>query len=212
MQRALRSRAGEAEARAVLGRVAAARGDGASARTEHESAREARKSLGAASLAESRLDLAALDLQERRAVEAGAAAEALLEDALTPGAQAQARAILAQARLEEGRADEASRVLEPLGALSIGDDVATAAAVAIAAARTDAALGRMPAALERLEASWEQSRSAGRVRLALETQLALGRLELQARRPIAGRARLEGLAHEAGVRGFTYLAAEAGRR
>jgi tetratricopeptide (TPR) repeat protein len=199
-----------------LGDLALARGELEQARKSYVEAARIREGLGQKPRAtESRLALAAVDLEEGR----GAGTEAVAREAAElfrneklEELEGIARLLLARALLLRHETDGARRAVGEASRLLAGSqDPATRLTLAIARARVDGASGGSAAgagSLDRLAAASAEAGRMGHVALELEARLALAELETRAARPQA-RDRALALARDAKARGFGLIARKA---
>lgn len=173
-----------------------------------------------ASLADAdlRLDLARVAISEgseRSFGEAGQLAGAVASWCGNRGmidGEAEARSLLADALLRQGRLGEARREAERARtAVRESEDRELRVRVAARLARVDAAGGGFGRGLEELRRELEAAQGAGQVAAALEARLALGEVLLFTGDAIGGRTALLQVRKGAESRGFARLAREAGQ-
>ncbi len=197
-----------------LGELRKAGGDLAAARKHHEEAQAIRADLRAAfAMAKGWVALGGLAIEEAHPE----AAEPLLRRALqvfvaqkAADHEASAQAVLALSLLGAKRPGDAREALDRALALS-GRSLSphVRLAVAVTAARVEAAEGRGEKALPRLDAALAEAVKRGLVGLQLELRLARGEIGVRSGRPPAATGDLLSLAREARVRGFGLLAGKA---
>ncbi|HSG38928.1 MAG TPA: tetratricopeptide repeat protein, partial [Thermoanaerobaculia bacterium] len=202
--RALGDRANTALALQHQGAALVQRGDLAAAERAFQEAQGIQRSLGEkASLADTMLDLAVVALErkdfqlaETRAREAlGLFGEAGLAER-----EAEIDGFLARWHLEQGRTGPAKeRISQALKAAGTTANLRFRLTLDVTHARVLAATGEANEAIRILEAAVRDAHKAGLVPVELEARLALGK-------------DLEGLAREAGGRGFGLIAKKAGAR
>jgi hypothetical protein len=186
-----------------LGRLAAARGDQVKTRERHEEALALRRESGdPVAVAESRLALAKLDLEQGQREDAQLALRDLIPELRRLGADdvvAEAEAALAMVELSGRRTTEArSSVDAAVARLAQTQNVLVAHDVAVASARVAAGLDRESEARRRLEDAAERAKSLGFVGQELEAEWYLGQLEGGA----AGTRRLDEVKRRASELGF----------
>jgi tetratricopeptide (TPR) repeat protein/tRNA A-37 threonylcarbamoyl transferase component Bud32 len=199
-----------------LGDLLAWRGDLRVARDRYEEALAVQKKLGERTAqAETELSLAVLDLSEGNAAEAEKRARGAEEVLRTSGASdaaVRARALMAETLAAQGRAAEARTALgEAVEAGGTSADLRVRLALDTTALRVAATSGQATSvtrAVADLERTAADAARRGWVPAMLEAQLALGEVEVKARRAL-GRARLRALAIDARNRGFLAIARRA---
>ncbi len=122
-----------------------------------------------------------------------------------PDAEGYALAVLAGARLAQGRTDDAAAAIErATGLLAETENLERKLQVTLRAADVAAASGKTEDARRQLREVLDESAALGFVDLRLEASLRLGVVESDA-------ARLEAVAKEASERGFELIAGKAER-
>jgi tetratricopeptide (TPR) repeat protein len=197
------------------GRILAAQGDLAGARAKQQQALSVAEKTGAKSQsAQSRIELAWLDLEEGRFSQA----EQPIRDALAVFAQEKmsddelnGRILLSRCLLAQGKMEEANAVLNAVRKdVSRNQNPANRLQFSVADARIQAA-GATPSrssARTQLQRSIREASNLGLLPLQLEAQLALGEIELS-ESPAAGRNDLESLESRAHTHGFELIAQRA---
>lgn len=113
-----------------------------------------------------------------------------------------ARALLAQGKLAEAEAE----IRAAATPLRKNQDFTARLDLAIASARTQAALGNVVEAKRKLGEVQAAAIRSGWMRYSFRARLALGEIELQSGQTAAGRARLEALEKDATAKGFCLAA------
>jgi hypothetical protein len=173
------------------------------------------------SIAESRLALAAVWLEEGRSREAEQAARQALAEFRAenvPDLEAAASTVLARALLQQGKSAEAQEAAEAAMSFSaksqepmIRLSVAINAARIRKASRGRSALGKqsMGLIIRELEIVTAQAKKSGFLGLEFEAKLALGEAELGTARATRGLAQLASVEGEARAKGFGLIARKA---
>lgn len=170
-----------------------------------------------ASLADAdlRLDLARVAVSEGSFQEAGRLAGEVASWCGNRGmidGEAEARSVLADALLRQGRLGDARREAERArGSVGESEDRELRLRVAARLVRIDAAGGEPGKGLEELRRELEAAQKSGQVAAALEARLALGEVLLFTGDAIGGRTALLQVRKEADGRGFARLVREAGQ-
>ncbi|HEY6251384.1 MAG TPA: tetratricopeptide repeat protein [Candidatus Angelobacter sp.] len=205
-----------------LGQVQLAQDDLAAAHKSQERALAMREKLGErGAIAESRLALASVLLEEGKAAEAEANASAAATEfqaEKVPDLEAIAYALVSRSQLEQnhGKLGDARAAAERAVWLSAkSQEPLIRLFVAIVAARvaSDPAAGASKqisaAALHRLQSILAEAHKFGFFELELEAQLAMGEIEMRSGRTTAGRARLAALAKAASAKDYGLIARKA---
>lgn len=197
-----------------LADVDLAAGDLAAARAGYLEALAIRESLGeATNVAFSKLSLGSLAILEGRyddAVTLAGEAAAHFRGGDQPDARGGALAMLAEAWLGQGDLGEASAAITEAGALvERSENRGVRLRVARTSAEVAAASGKHREAKVALGEVVREARAVGFVDLALEAELALGRVEKLMGENEAAATRLSALAKEAEERGFSRISSQA---
>lgn len=200
-----------------LGAVLAARGELDAARRTHREALEIRAALGdILEIAESRLALAQIDLDEDRpeaAIGPARAAATVFAKEEAHDSEARALDVVLRALLKGGRAGETSADLERARALAErSQSPAVRLVISIDAARRQTALGSPGEAVEALQTAAGKAAGLGLVGLALEARLASARAEAASGNAADARKELAALERDARAHGFDLLARQSGAR
>lgn len=204
------------EALIQMGEVLKAEGNLAGARQQFEAARDTQQKAGDMGLLEeSQAELADLDLEEGRAVEAEflvRPAIAEFESEKSDPATAAAYSELSQALLEQGKLDEARKAVQRATELNrASSDPALKLPIAIQVARVETAAGPKTgrvAAIQRLRSVIVSARKLGYYQIECEARLALAEAELKTN-PVAGRSQLEIIEKETHERGLEFFSHKA---
>jgi len=205
-----------------LGQVELAQGDLITARKTLEEALARRQKLGEkGSIAESRLALAELSLEEGRASDAETAANDValeFQREKVPEMEATAYALLARAQVEEGKYDAAQHAVERATLLSTkGQEPLVRLSVAIVRARGRSASEGNSAtrrklsseALHKLSSVVAEARKFGFLGVELQARLAMGEVEMKSGLAGAGSKRLADLERNAQAKGYGLIARKA---
>ena len=205
-----------------LGQVELAQGDLVGARKTQEEALARRQKLGEkGSVAESRLALAELSLEEGRAADAESAAnDVALEfrHEKVPEMEATADALIARAEVEQGKYDAAQRAVEQATSLSTkGQEPLVRLSLAIVTARTRCARQGNSAmrttvsseALRKLRSVVAEARKYGFLGVELEARLAMGEVEMKSGLAGPGSKSLADLEKDAQAKGYGLIARKA---
>ncbi len=123
-----------------------------------------------------------------------------------------ARAVLARALLEQGKAAEAQKEVDAAQVLAArSQNLSSRLKIAVVAARTRAALRDSAGAETILKGALEDATKSGFVTYQFDARLAMGEIETKSGRTAAGRARLAALGKDATARGFTRIAQKAAK-
>jgi tetratricopeptide (TPR) repeat protein len=194
-------RQAEAQALFQLGEIALAAGDLAGARRAHEQALAVRRAMKETRTEiESRIALAALDLEEGRPEDAGRAATSVVRTlgAAASAARAQADLLLARSQVAVNRVADATRAFESAERrVRSSERVTLQVALAMTGAEVDAALGRRQDARARLAALEPLLVKTGMALVDLERRALLLRIDGSDR---PAEARVEALAIEKDAR------------
>ncbi len=215
----LGDKSGSAYARLGLGQVLAEQGHLADARKNFQQALSIREAIGE-SIAENRLALAALSLDEGRPEDSEANARTAAEEFRSKGLidmESRAEAVLARSLLAQRKLAKATESIAHASALAgqIKDSalrLPVEIEVGIAAARIRAASGNQRDRAEAMGSLQQRLTEASRnhlTELQFEAALALGETEIEAAKAGAGRARLQALEKDATARGFLLIARKA---
>ncbi len=213
---------GSTSAMTGLGEVQLAMGDLVGARKTLEQALAMRQRLGEKqSIAESRLALARVSLEEGRAVEAESAAREAASEFKAenvPDLEAVAYALLARSLLEQGKSEEAQKAAKSAVSYSTrSQEPMTRISVAITAARVRAAAYPQSSSgvkgasqvIHDLHALANEARKYTFLGLEFEAMLAEAQVKLDSGKTNEGVAQLASLAEEAHVKGFGLIARKA---
>lgn len=164
-------------------------------------------------MAETRLALAEISIEERRLAEAerlaNQAGEEFHKESETD-LEAAAHAVAARALLVEGRPEEARTEADrAIGILQHSEDREARLFVAIDVSRVHAANGLSEEAIRELRSAIAEARQYGYVGYAFKSRLALAEVELKSGRIAEARAVLAALAKHAQVKGFGLIARKA---
>ncbi len=200
-----------------LGVLFTARGDLRVARQKHEEAMALQVQLGdKVAVAQTRLGLARLALEENRAGEAESLAreaEEVLRSQDARDAQAFAQGVLAAALLAEARIPDARKAADQAVKIAgQGEDRTVRLTVAVWAAEVRAAGGSpadVGAAVQALETARTEAERIGFVLEAYEARLATAGLQLASGRSATARPALKALAKEADAKGFGLVSRKA---
>jgi len=199
---------------APLGDLLLVRGDLAGAQKNYEEALAIRKEIGEKrTVAESQVSLAALLLEKGQP----AAAANLIPPAReefrkeeTAYDDVTSDAVLARALLAQGKLAEAEAEIRAAATpLRKNQDFTAQLDLAIASARTQAALGNVVEAKRKLGEVQAAANRSGWMRYSFQARLALGEIEIQSGQTAAGRAHLEALEKDATAKGFLLMARKA---
>jgi tetratricopeptide (TPR) repeat protein len=205
-----------------LGEVQLARGNVAAARQTQERALDLRQKLGEKqSIAESRLALAQILLEEGRTAEAASAAREAATEFQTetvPDLEAAAYALLARSWLEQGKSEEARKAAKSAVSCSArSQEPMTRISVAITAARVRAAsyphassgVERAAQAIHDLQALANEAKRYTFLGLQFEARLAEAQVNRDSGNINDGIRQLASLAEEAHAKGFGLIARKA---
>jgi tetratricopeptide (TPR) repeat protein len=203
-----------AEVLVSIGNVREAQGDLAAAAKSYEEALALRKEIGEkGGVADSRLTLASLSIEEGHPADAESPARDAAQEfhrEQSAIAEESALAVLARSLLLQGKTYAAAKTIQRAQKLAAkSEEHAARTAIAILAARVDAASGAPAAAEESLNSTLSESVALGDVPTQLEARLALGELEMRTGKLDAGRARLAPLEKEAAAKGFLLISRKA---
>ena len=197
-----------------LGGILRLTGDRAAARTTLEEALAVRTAIAAkGDIAETRLALASLTLEDGRAGGAEALARQAAEefqrekmiDREAEAYDRMARALLVQGKTADGRA-----AIERASSLAAkSQDRRVRLSIDVTRARARAAAGATADAIKSLESTLVDAKNAGFLDLEFDVRLALGEIETQSSRQAAGLARLTALEKDAAALGFGLIAKKA---
>jgi hypothetical protein len=152
-------------------------------------------------------------IEEGQAVQAETLARQAAQEFQTEKAalrESQARAVLAQSQLVQGKLGEAQQSIDAAEKLLGKSDDPDARFLQIrTAARVQAAAGKTSEAIKSLAVTVAKLAKVHRVYDQFETRLALGEIEIKSGRTASGSARLAALEKEARVRGFLLIARKA---
>ena len=200
----------QAEALFGLGQVLAAQGDLAAAREKLEAVLRIGE---AALMAEARLALAELSLEEGHPTEAEAPSRMAVEEFRrqeSKDQEGEAENVLARSLLAQSKLSEAAKViLEAKAVTAQSKSRRLQLSVAITAALIQAASGSQAdqdGAMTSLRQSIEEATKKNFAALQFEATLALGEIELKSEGTTAGRVRLAVLEKQAEARGFGLIA------
>ena len=206
-----------------LGELQLAQDDLAGARKRQEEALAVRQKLGEkGSIAESRLAIAALLLEEGKPAEAEAGAHeaaAEFQAEKIPDLEALAYALLARSKIEQpaaGLEDAQKAINRAVSLTARSQEPLIRLFVAIIAARVQAAASTNPAtrtnpagSLRKLQLILDEARKFGFFELELEGELAIGEIEMRSGRTATGRARLAALEKTARAKAYVLIARKA---
>jgi DNA-binding winged helix-turn-helix (wHTH) protein/tetratricopeptide (TPR) repeat protein len=205
-----------------LGEIQLARGNVAAARHTQERALDLRQKLGEKqSIAESRLALARISLEEGRAAEAESAARQTVTEfhaESVPDLEAAAYALLARSLLEQGKSEQAQKAAKSAVTNSArSQEPMTQISVAITAARVRAAsyphsssgVERAAQMIHDLQALANKAKKYTFLGLEFEARLAEAQVKLDSGRTNDSVAQLTSLAEEAQAKGFGLIARKA---
>jgi hypothetical protein len=197
-----------------LGRVSLAQGRFADARTHHDAALAIRTQIGdPGTMAESRVLLAELAIEEGRARDAEtlarSAAEQFAKERILDQA-ATAYAVLARARLAQNNHAAARQAADRAAALAAKlQNRYVRLVTSVDVARVYGAAGREADATRILDATLVEATTRGLVEIQLAAGVALGEIEMRAGRAAEGRSRLAAVQKQAASRGFALIARRA---
>jgi len=166
-------------------------------------------------IAESRVRLAALAIEQGQTMEAEALARLAAQESLRSKQaddESLARAVLARALFEQNRLVEATKeIARSSELLGESENREARLALRILDGRVTAASARNADGARTIEATRLEAAKAGLVGLELEARLALGEIEMRSGKQSSGRARLESLQKDAAARGFGLIARKSAR-
>ena len=213
------SKGGMAASLSNLGAVLSKQGELAEAQKKYEQAVAIRKEIGEKGRAAEALvgsagvGLAAVLIEQGQAVQAEALAREAAQEFQTEGAalrESQARAVLGQAQLAQGKRREAQQSIDDATRLLGKSDDPDARFLQLRiAARGRAAAGETAEAIKSLEVVVAQLAKVHRISDQFEARLALGEIEMKSGKSASGRARLAALEKEATTKGFLLIARKA---
>lgn len=198
----------------VQGQILEAQGDLAGARKAHEDALAIRTRMGEKStIAESRLRLAILSIEEGHPADAEQPAREIIPQARQekqPDTEIFAETVLARSLLAQGKSAGADKEIKlAQGLAGRSENRLQAVDLAIIAAQVKAARGKPADALAQLQAPLAQATSRGVVPYEFEARLAMGQIEMKSGNASAGRAHLQSLHKDAASKGFGLIARQA---
>lgn len=191
-----------------------AEGDLTKARKNLEQALQVRTEVGESSkAATTRLQLAALSIEERRAAEAERTAREVREEFRKEAHQDDeivADSVLLRALHAENKSAEAEEEFANAKLLlAKSQNVLDRLSIGIAGARIEAALGKPHEALLTLSTTLRDATKFGYVPVQLEARLARADIELKSGKVVAARAKLAALRKDAAEKGFGLIAQKA---
>jgi eukaryotic-like serine/threonine-protein kinase len=164
-------------------------------------------------VARSEIDLAFLEIEEGRPVEAETLARKAMDEYRTERAsdgEARARAVLAQSLLAQHQPQEAQEAIDRAVYLAAkSQDRAVRFSVGIIFARVCAALGKPEAARAKLRAVLGEAKRHGFVGHLLHARLALGEIDMRSGNSTVGRVRIAALEEDAAAKRFLLIARNA---
>ncbi len=213
------NKGGMAASLSNLGAVLSEQGELAEAQKKYEQAVAIRKEIGEkgraaeAVVGSAGVGLAAVLIEQGQAVQAEALAREAAQEFQTEGAalrESQARAVLGQAQLAQGKRREAQQSIDDAAKLLGKSDDPDARFLQLRiAARVRAAAGETAEAIKSLEVVVTQLAKVHRISDQFEARLALGEIEMKSGKSAPGRARLAALEKEATTKGFLLIARKA---
>jgi tetratricopeptide (TPR) repeat protein len=121
-----------------------------------------------------------------------------------------ARAVLAIALTEQGKATQANEQIKAAALLLAGNrNKNVKLGFEIAAARVEATMGKRAEAMKRLRSTIAISKRMGHFTRQLNGRFALAKIEIQSGQTVAGRATLDVLGRDARAKGFVLIARQA---
>jgi len=212
--RSVQNRSDEATALTGVADVLLAQGDHAGARRRHEEALAIREEIDeSVAVADSRMALAEIDIEEDRWTEADGRLQSAIEAYRTRKVvvnEALAQALLSRLRAVAGRTAEASRAMDrATGLLRKSHDLISRLNVGLETGEVTSLSGRHDEARGRVQAILEEATRLGIVPIQLQARLILGRIDLRSGSVNAGRDSLTRLAEDARQRGFLLISRKA---